>query len=100
MLWPKSAHRPLDIASASVARLTLLYIWRPRSTVPQRSSALGGFLMPGDVTFEAPVAPLVLAHSLAPFDLRIPVRFRTKGGFLAAFSSSFWRFCTQKPVRF
>ena len=71
MLWPKSAHRPLDIASASVARLTLLYIWRPRSTVPQRSSALGGFLMPGDVTFEAPVAPLVLAHSLAPFDLRI-----------------------------
>jgi len=27
--------------------------------------------MPGDVKFEARVAPLVLAHSLAPFDSRI-----------------------------
>jgi hypothetical protein len=46
--------------------------------------------MPGDVKFEAPVAALVLAPSLAPFHSRIPVRGHTKGGFLAPFWGLIW----------
>jgi hypothetical protein len=56
--------------------------------------------MSGEVKFEARVAPLVLAHPLAPFDSRIPVRFATKGVFLAPFWVRFGFVCTQKPVRF
>ncbi len=41
--------------------------------------------MPGDVKFQARVAPLVLAHPRASFDLQIPVRFPTKGRFFGPF---------------
>jgi hypothetical protein len=43
--------------------------------------------MAGDVKFEARVAPLVLAHSLAPFDSRILTSMPDKRHFLAPF---FW----------
>jgi hypothetical protein len=56
--------------------------------------------MPGDVKFEARVAPLALAHPGAPFDWRIPLRCPTKGAFLATFLGLFGLNCTQKPVRF
>jgi hypothetical protein len=60
------------LENPSAARLTLLYIWRLRSPVPERGSAPSGFLMPGDVKFEACVAPPVLALP-PPFDSQIPV---------------------------
>jgi hypothetical protein len=71
--------------SASAARLTLLYIWRLPLPAPEHGSAPGGFLVPGDVKFEARVAPLVLARPLLAFDSQTPVRYRTKGSFLAPF---------------
>jgi hypothetical protein len=39
---------PTSPRPPSVARLTLLYIWRPRSAGAERSSALGEFLIPED----------------------------------------------------
>ena len=46
--------------------------------------------MPGDVKFEARVAPLVLAHSLAPFDSRISTSIPHKRRFFGPFLGSIW----------
>ena len=56
---------PPSQCSASNASLHLA----TRPPAPERISAPGGFLMPGEVKFEARVAPLVLAHPLAAFRL-------------------------------
>jgi hypothetical protein len=72
---------PANQCSASNASLHLA----TRPPAPERISAPGGFLMPGEVKFEARVAPLILAHPVAPFDSQIPVRFPIRGGFLTPF---------------
>ncbi len=79
--------------SPSAARLTLLYIWRLPSPAPERGSPPGEFLMPGDVKFDAHVAPLVLAHPGASSDSQnsgsIPQKRRFFGPFLGFDLSSF-----------
>ena len=53
--------------------------------IPERGSAPGRFLMPGDVKPEASVAPLYSPHSTASSDSRNFGSIPTKGSFLALF---------------
>jgi hypothetical protein len=99
-VWRARLSRMTLLPATSVARLTPLYIGRPRSPAPERGPAVGGFQLPGDVKFKARVAPVGLARPPAPFDLQIPVRFRIRSSFLATFFEFVWPFLHSRTSSF